>query len=94
MSFYIGYVVYKICTKIPDYSPIGYRKPGTKIGSWTGAYVALAQKGIISAAFFENNIDYICHPKKWCVIETHVLNLVDNGWIKMTAEDLELTAGV
>ena len=94
MCFIIGYIGYKICTKIPDHDPIGYRKPGTEPGGWTGAYIAVARKGSITVAFFENSIDYIGYPKKWKEVENHVNELIEDGWIEMTPEDIKQTSGM
>lgn len=88
------FIMYKICTRIPDHGPIGYRKPESVLGRWDGAYVAVSRKGIITVAYFDDNFDYIGNPKKWRNVEKQMERLEDKGWIKMTNDDINLTTGL
>jgi hypothetical protein len=95
--FLFGAYVYR--TMFPkDYKAqaVGMRRPGTEIGSWEGAYVAVLEKdGKITAAYFENKKDYIGHPKDWGAVmkEYHALQF-DRHWMVMSNVDLQKTAGV
>lgn len=74
---------------------VGMRRPGTPEGAWQDAYVAgIDSNGGITAAYFENNRDYIGHPASWAEVERELHALAQKGWMPMTRDDLRSTAGI
>lgn len=69
------------------------RKPGT-VG-WGGAFVAVkGDDGRITAAVFENNMDYISNEMTEEQIKEAETQFKLDGWLPMTREDIKATAGV
>ncbi len=75
----------------------GCRNPSSAgIGKWDGAFVVCKSKNDqdITAALFENNADFIGHPKTYDEAIAKYEGLIAQGWKPMGIEDLEKTTGV
>ncbi len=72
--------------------PIGFRKPDSKMGSWTGAFVAMKSGKLVTAGFFENNSDFIGNPSLKELKKT-IMQLKNEGWLEMGLMDIKLTSG-
>lgn len=73
----------------------GCRSPKSKgAGRWDGAFVFCKHDNGCIAAVFENRMDYVNNRATY---ETSIMDYnkyVGDGWIPMTAEDLQATAGL
>lgn len=74
---------------------VGLRKIGTAEGVWRNAYMAGEDyDGNITAAIFEDGMDYIGHPQSWDEVELMMKKLVEKeGYRPMTESDMYLTGG-
>lgn len=74
----------------------GCRKPNTKPGSWTGAYIFVKDVyGNMRMAVFEDGQDFIGYPKSIDhAKEIHNNFIKEYKWIKMTSDDIYKTAGI
>jgi hypothetical protein len=74
----------------------GCRHPDSKPFSWDRAMVVakLANSDTITAAVFENGMDYIGHPKTYDEAYKSYDTFIKEGWVPMTPEDLKKTSGV
>lgn len=76
--------------------PIGLRKPGTKEGTWTGAYVAGAESllGPIFEAVFEDGKDFVAAHRSWFPVYRAKAEFIKQGWKPMTRQDIRKTSGI
>lgn len=73
----------------------GCRDPKSEVNLWGGAFVICKSVGgTITAAQFENNMDYIGHPKTYNDAMISYNIFIERGWLPMSKDDLEKTAGV
>lgn len=74
----------------------GCRDPKSQVNTWSGAFVICktVDSNNITAAHFENNMDYIGHPKRYNDAIISYNMFIKRGWLPMSKEDLEKTAGI
>lgn len=72
----------------------GCRRPGSE--GCDGVFVVAkdAASKFITSAFFEGGVDYIAHPETDEEAGGKYDELVSEGWIPMTPEDVQVCAGV
>lgn len=75
----------------------GCRSPNSKgIGYWDGAFIFATKKYIsemVFGAFYINERDFIAHAPTKETIRNYN-KLIEDGWIDMSLEDIQLTAGI
>lgn len=83
------------CCELPAF-PFGFRDPLTAVGSWDGAFVAGYDhpwSSKITAAFFDDGMDFIGHPSL-SELKATVEELKQKGWTPMERYDIWSTAYV
>lgn len=72
----------------------GCRKPGTEIGGWDGAFVSEFKIcDLCNYAIFQDQLDYVGRGSILKASNTYYY-YIDQGWLPMTLEDMQKTAGV
>ncbi len=72
----------------------GCRIPQTALGSWDGAFVYAETKQVRISAVFQNGMDYVGHPNNLVDELRKYKKFIKQGWIPMTRQDIEKTAGI
>ena len=82
----------------PKKRAVGWRKPGTEIGSWEGAMVIAQQPSVslVHAAIFDDGRDYVAYFHTWpsAYIFSFMQCYREGFTQRMSEEDLLKTAGV
>jgi hypothetical protein len=75
---------------------LGCRKPNTKLGSWSGAYVFVKDiHNNMRMAVFEDGMDFVGYPRSIDHAKEIYNNFInEHKWIKMSNDDIYKTSGI